>query len=557
MGHGLGHDGLATRSPELAEHMPIHLILVFILLTVAAVALLANRTRIPAAILLVLVGLVLSVLPGLPRVELTPELVLLLVVPPLIYSAGVAMSWREVRYNLRSMSVVAFGGVVFTTIAVAAVVHYLLGWDWSVGFVLGAIISPPDEVAPLAIARRLGLPRRTMVVLEGEGLANDATALILYRFAVAAVATGTFSFGSAFLIFIGIMVGEIAFGLAIGYASLRVRRWASDPRVEIILSLLTPFAAYWPPYAFGGSGVLATVVCGLYISWNGPLLIPSHTRLQGIFFWDLFIFILEGALFLLTGLQARPLLDHVSQVTGSELIVAALVTIVAVIAARFLWVFPALYLPRLLIPAVRRSDPYPIWQRPFLVSFFGVRGIVSLAAALALPLTVASGAPFPHRDLILLLTFWVILVTLVGQGLLVPPLMRWLGLGRVAKAEQEEERLAEIAARRNAIDAMIGHLEQLAGERDLPEAVVENVRSHLLARLRRVTAVEAEDEDHAHARLRDEIEGHLIDAERRHIFGQLERGELIDEARRHIERELDLREAELFRNIPGAVNFEE
>src|SRR3974390_657110 len=424
--------------------MQIHLILVFILVTVAAVAIVANRTRIPAAILLVLVWLILSVTPGLPGVELTPELVLLLVGPPLIYSAGVAMSWREFRSNIPSITLLAVGGVIFTTAAVAAVVHYLLGWDWSVGFVLGAIISPPDEVAPLAIARRLGLPRRTMVVLEGEGLANDATALILYRFAVAAVATGTFSFGSAFLVFIAIMVGEIAFGLVIGYASLRVRRWASDPRVEIILSLLTPFAAYWPPAALGGSGVLATVVCGLYISWNGPLLIPSHTRLQGIFFWDLFIFILEGALFLLTGLQAAPLLDRVSQVTGSEFVVAALVTTVAVIAARFLWVFPSLYLPRLLIPAVRRVDPYPIWQRPFLVAFFGVRGIVSLAAALALPLTTATGMPFPPRDLILLLTFWVILITLVGQGLLLPPVLRWLGLGKIAAAEQQEEHSAEL-----------------------------------------------------------------------------------------------------------------
>jgi NhaP-type Na+/H+ or K+/H+ antiporter len=223
--------------------MQTYSILIFILVTVAAVAIAANRTRIPAAILLVLVGLVLSVMPGLPRVELSPELVLLLVVPPLIYSAGVAMSWREFRYNIRSISLLAFGGVTFTTVAVAAVVHYLLGWDWSV-VVLGAIISPPDEVAPLAIARRLGLPRRTMVVIEGEGLANDATALILYRFAVAAVAFGTFSFGSAVLVFVAIIAFEIAFGLAVGFASLRLRRWARDPRVEIILSLLTPFAAY-------------------------------------------------------------------------------------------------------------------------------------------------------------------------------------------------------------------------------------------------------------------------------------------------------------------------
>jgi monovalent cation/hydrogen antiporter len=531
--------------------------ILFMMAVLAAVAVAAKRLHVAPSILLVVAGVGMALVPGLPKVQLAPELVLLVILPPLIYSAGVAMSWREFRFNLRPIALLAFGAVVFTTCAIAAAAHYLLHFDWAVGFVLGAIISPPDEVAPLAIARRLGLPRRTMVVIEGEGLANDATALILYRFAVAAVATGTFSFGSAFLVFVAIIAGEIAFGLAIGYVSLRLRRWASDARVEIILSLLTPFAAYWPPAAVGGSGVLATVVCGLYISWNGPLLIPSHTRLQGIFFWDLFIFILEGALFLLTGLQARPLLDRIDEVTATEFAVAALVTTVAVIAARFLWVFPSLYLPRLLIPSLRRADPSPIWQRPFLISFFGVRGIVSLAAALALPLTVASGAPFPHRELILLLTFWVIVITLVGQGLLLPPLMRWLGLGKVAKAEQMEERSAELAARRKTIDAVMQRLDQLADERGLPQALVESIRSHQLARLRRVEAVDAEDEARALVELKDEIEGLLIDAERRHIFGQLERGELIDEARRHIERELDLREAELFRDIPGAVNYED
>ena len=302
--------------------------------------------------------------------------------------------------------------------------------------------------------------------------------------------------------------------------------------------------------------MLATVVCGLYISWNGPLLIPSHTRLQGIFFWDLFIYLLEGGLFLLTGLEARPLLDRIDQVTAGEFAMAALVTTVAVIAARFMWVFPSLYLPRLLIPSVRRADPYPIWQRPFLVSFFGVRGIVSLAAALALPLTTASGTPFPHRDLILLLTFWVILITLVGQGLALPLVLRWLGLGRIVEAEQKEERDAEIAARRSAIDAVLRRLDQLAGERSLPAPLVERLRARHLARLNRSELLEAEAAQSAPVALHDEIEGLLIDTERKHIFGQLERGELIDEARRHIERELDLREAALLRNIPGAMNHE-
>ncbi len=537
--------------------MQTHLLLIFVVATIVIVAIAANRSKLPPAILMVLVGLVLAVTPGLPQVELAPELVLLLVVPPLVYWAGVSMSWREFRYNIRSISLLAVGGVTFTTAAVAAVVHFILGWDWAVGFVLGAIISPPDEVAPMAIARRLGLPRRTMVVLEGEGLANDATALILYKFAVAAVATSTFSFGSAFLVFLAIIAGEIAFGLAVGYASLRLRRWASDTRVEILLSLLTPFAAYWPPEYLGGSGVLATCACGLYVSWNGPLLIPAATRLQGIFVWDLFIYLLEGSLFLLTGLEARPLLERIVQVSGTELAVAALVTIVAVIAARFLWIFPAIYLPRLLIPSLRRRDPYPIWQRPFILSFTGVRGIVSLAAALALPLMTTSGESFPHRDLILLLTFWVILVTLVGQGLLLPAVIDWLGLPEIARSEQAEEREAEFAARRAAIDAVVQRLDQLATERSLPQAVVDDIRTRHVKRLKHATLAGGEDDAQSLIDLYQEIEGLLIDAERKFIFGQLERGELIDEARRHIERELDLREAVLLRNIPGALNHEE
>ena len=274
---------------------------------------------------------------------------------------------------------------------------------------------------------------------------------------------------------------------------MRLRKWALDPRVEILLSLLTPFAAYWPPAYLGGSGVLAACVCGLYVSWNGPLLIPASTRLQGIFFWDLFIYLLEGALFLLTGLEARPLLERIVQVSGGELAVAALVTIVAVIAARFLWIFPAIYLPRLLVPSLRRSDPYPIWQRPFILSFTGVRGIVSLAAALALPLMTASGAPFPHRDLILLLTFWVILVTLVGQGLLLPAVINWLGLPRIAEAEQVEEHKAEVAARRAAIDAVMQRLDQLAQERSLPEALVNDIRARHIKRLKHATLADGEE----------------------------------------------------------------
>src|SRR6185312_5334661 len=320
--------------------------ILFMLAVLAAVAAAARRLKIAPTILLVVAGLGIALVPGLPRVTLAPEVVLLVILPPLIYSAGVSMSWRDFRFNLRPIALLAFGCVVFTTCAVAAIAHYMLDFDWAVGFLLGAIISPTDVVAPLAIARRLGLPRRIVVVLEGEGLANDATALVLYRFAVVAVSTGTFSLGEAAGEFVLIVVGEIIYGLAVGWLSLRLRQWAREPRVEITLSLLTPFLAFWVPYHLGGSGVLATVACGLYVSWNGPLLIPSATRLQGIFFWDLIVYLIEGILFLVTGLEARVLLDSAGGFSLAEVVTATLWMTAIAMAARFVWVFPATYLPR-------------------------------------------------------------------------------------------------------------------------------------------------------------------------------------------------------------------
>jgi CPA1 family monovalent cation:H+ antiporter len=391
---------------------------VLVLLAVlVGIAILAQRLKIAPSILLVVAGVAMALIPGLPPIELAPELVLLVLLPPLIYSAGVSMSWREFRFNLRPITLLAFGAVVFTTCAVAVAVHYLLGWPWGVAFLLGAIVSPPDVVAPLSIAKRLGLPRRLLVVLEGEGLANDATALILYRFAVAAVATGTFSLIEASGTFALIVVGEIIFGIGIGWLILRLRHWAHNPRVEITMSLMTPFAAFWIPHHFGGSGVLATVAAGLYVSWNGPRLISASTRLQGIFFWDLIIYLIEGFVFLLTGLQVRTLIERAQEFPLGELLAVTAITAVIVIVARFVWVFPGTYGPRWLSPSLAKRDPSPPWQWVFVLAFTGVRGVVSLAAALAIPLTIASGGPFPHRDLILFATFGVIIITLVGQGL--------------------------------------------------------------------------------------------------------------------------------------------
>jgi len=366
----------------------IFLILVAVL---AGTVLLARRIEIAPAILLLFAGIVLAFVPGMPKLELPPELVLLLVLPPLIYSASVAMSWREFKFSLRPIILLAVGCVIFTACAVAAATHYLIGLPWNIGFLLGAIVAPPDTVAPLAIASRLGIPRRIRVVLEGEGLANDATALILYRFALAAILSGTFSLSKATGIFGAVVVGEIVFGVAVGWLSLRARHWACDPQVEITLSLITPYVAYWVPEHLGGSGVIATVACGLYVSWNGPMLISSATRLQGIFFWDLVIYMIEGMLFLLTGFQMRILYEKSKAFPLDDILIATALVSVIIIVARFAWVYPATYLPRVISPSLRRRDPSPPWQWVFILSVAALRGAVSLAAALALPFALANG----------------------------------------------------------------------------------------------------------------------------------------------------------------------
>ncbi|MGZ3410583.1 MAG: Na+/H+ antiporter [Xanthobacteraceae bacterium] len=521
-------------------------ILVVLLLVIAAVAVVAARTKIPPSILLVITGVVLALLPGLPTIELEPEIVLLMVLPPVIYSSAVAMSWREFRFNLRPISLLAVGCVVFTTVAVAAAAHWLLHLPWAVGFVLGAIVSPPDAVAPLAIVRRMQLPHRIVVILEGEGLANDATALILYRFAVVAVSLNAFSPSRAASAFVAIVICEIGWGVVVGWAMLRLRRWVNDPRIEITLSIITPFLAYWPPEHLGGSGVLATVTAGLYISWNGLRLISAATRLQGIFFWDFFIYLIEGMIFLITGLQARTFFHRFENESLVRLIAAAALICAVVILTRFIWLYPATYIPRWLSVSLRKRDPSPPWQWPFILSFTGVRGIVSLAAALAIPLVTASGEPFPYRDLILFLTFSVILVTLVGQGLLLPTVVRALGLAQAGHLERHADTDEEHLARRQAITAAIERLEQLRKERDLSEEVVKPLRTYHRGRLAHVERKRDGDGDHKIlTELHDEVELLLIAAERDRINDLFRAGKLKDVARRKIERELDLREAHI------------
>jgi Na+/H+ antiporter len=508
----------------------------------AAVA--ARRTAMPPSIFLVLVGLALGFIPGMPRIALRPDLVLSLLLPPLLYSSGVGMSWRGFKTNLRPILVMAVGCVLFTALVVAEFAHRILGLPWAVGFVLGAVVSPPDAVAPMAIAKRFALPSRILVILEGEGLVNDATALILFSFAVTAVLEGGgIPVLSAVGGFFAVVVGEIAWGLAIGWGALRLRHWVSDPRVEIVLALLTPFAAFWVPESVGGSGVLATVVAGLYVSWNGPRFISSATRLQGFFVWDLAVYLIEGVIFLLTGLQAPLILDHLDTAEWERFAIAAVTVSALVILVRFLWVFAATYLPRLLWRPLRTRSPAPPWQDVFIIAFTGIRGVVSLAAVLSIPLA-AGEAPFPERGLLLLVTFCVILVTLVGQGFSFPWLIQRLGLVEAGRREAAIAKRQEVAARVASIDAALNQLESMDGRLTSPQTAEQLRRRH------------ADRRDYFTAACEDIVSGEIVhgalalqlgflDAERNAIAKIYRDGKLDDDARRRIERELDLDESRL------------
>ena len=525
--------------------LPAALPIGFGLVTITALAAVAaRRTALPPSIFLVLVGLGIGFIPGMPRIALRPDLVLTLLLPPLLYSAGVGMSWKGFKAHLRPILLLAVGCVLFTAASVAVVARYLLDLTWAVGFVLGAIVAPPDAVAPMAIAKRFPIPNRVLIILEGEGLVNDATALILFSFAVAAVVEGgQFSPTAALGSFAAIVVGELAWGMLVGWGGLVLRRMAHEPRVEIILAMLTPYAAFWVPESLGGSGVLAAVTAGLFVSWNGPRFISPATRLQGFFVWDMIVYLIEGVIFLLTGLQARVIADSLHQADWMRLGLAAVSVTGAIILVRFAWVFAGTYLPCWLWPSWRRQNPAPPWQETFAIGFTGIRGVVSLAAVLSIPL-MSGPAPFPERGLLLLVTFVVILATLVGQGFSFPWVVQKLGLTATGKHEADLAKQREVQARVAGIDAALARLDRLESAGLAPETVETLRRRHSDRRAYFVAACRDLESGEAVTRSMT-LQLEFLGAEREAIAELYAKGALEDEARRRIERELDLDESRI------------
>lgn len=493
-----------------------------LLAAVVAIAAVASRARVPAPVALVAGGLALGFIPGIPDVNLDPDLVLFAFLPPLVYAAAFFGSRRELRDHASQVGLLALGLVVVTVAGVAAVAHWVAGLDWAPAFVLGAVLGPTDPIAATAITKRLGAPGSITTLLEGEALINDGTALAVYKIALGAAVSGTFALGSAGLKFVGVAVGGAAIGLFVGWAAIKARRRIEDPQLEIAFSLLTPFLAYLPAERAGASGVLAAVVAGLYVGWYSSEVVSAGTRLQSASFWRVVQFTFESALFLLVGLQTA---DVVSRVSGAPLTLigeaAAVVGLIFVV--RFAWMFTV----------VRMSGVPP--RQLVVLGWSGMRGAVSFAAALAVPLAVE------QRDLILFLTIATVLATLVLPSLTLGRLVCALDLGI-----GEEERRREVDVRIRLAQVALERLEEVSGDELPEEEVMGRMRGLYEARLDRLEALRDDpDGEDGDSRSSRPLRRALVTAEREELSRLREERELSPEVAEEIREDLDLEEARL------------
>jgi CPA1 family monovalent cation:H+ antiporter len=509
-----------------------------LILAVATLLAVAPTLHIPYPILLVLGGLVIGIAPGMPEFELDPQLVFFGVLPPLLYGSAFFTSLRDLRAQARPIGLLAVGLVVVTTVGVAVVAHrFVDGLSWPSAFVLGAIVSPTDPLAATSIARRLGVPRKLVTIVEGESLVNDGTGLVLYRVAIAAVVTGSFSAFYTGGLFVVVAGGGIAFGLLVGWIVRQVRRRLDNPPAEITISLLTGYMAFIPADLMGVSAVLATVTAGVYLGWHTPELTTPQVRLQGVAVWEIVTYLLNALLFVLIGLQLPVVIDALGGFSASTLIGYAAAVSLTVIVVRFAWVFAVLNAPKWI--ARRMSS----WRGAVFLSWAGMRGAVSLAAALALPLRTDEGAPFPGRDLILFLTFSVILVTLVGQGLTLPAVIRVLGIEDDGVDDRQDAK-----ARIHAAEAAIARLDELLGEDWVREDTAERVRGAYTFRTNRFRArLDDGDDGSIESRSQDyqRLRRELLDAERTALIELRRSGVISNDVWLRVGRDLDLEDQRL------------
>jgi monovalent cation/hydrogen antiporter len=523
-----------------------NLAIIFALLGIATLlAAVTDRIKIPYPIFLVLVGLALGFIPNLPHIRLEPDIVFLVFLPPILYSAAWYTSWRDFKRNLRPITLLATGAVLLTVVAVAVTAHALIdGLSWAAAFTLGAIVSPPDAVAATAVISKLPVPKRIVTILEGESLINDSTGLIAYRFALGALTYGTFSLAEAGLQFLIVAVGGILLGLLLGYGYVLLDRYLNHASIETSLSIIFPFGVYQLCESVHLSGVLGVVSAGLYVTWQAPTLLSARTRLAAIAVWDVLIFMLNGLIFILIGLQLPDILQALNDDgigLGQALLIGASVSL-AVMVIRFIWVFPAAYLPRWISKKIRTHDPIISWKFPALISWAGMRGVVTLAAALALPLTLPDGSLFPHRDLIIFISFCVILSTLVLQGLTLPFLIQAFRF-----APDTTHELEESDARMKAAEHILTHVENLLSSGEINTAVADRLRvrhSENIARLTSSPYIPKQTNEPAPVSF-NKVQCSIIRRERDFIVKLRNDGLINDETLNKLFYEIDIEEARL------------
>jgi monovalent cation/hydrogen antiporter len=507
-----------------------------LLVAAGALLVLAPALRVPLPILLVLGGVAMGFVPGLPHVALPPAVILVAVLPPLLYSGAFFTSLRDLRANKRPISLLAFGLVGTTMATVGVVAHEWIHLSWAVAFTLGAIVSPTDALAATEITSRLGAPRRIVSLIEGESLVNDGSALVLYKAAIGAAVGATFSLADTSGRVVLNVLGGIAIGLAVGWIVRQIRRRLDNPPIEVAIAVLSGYLAYLPADAAGVSGVLAAVTIGVYMGWYTPELTNERTRLSGDAFWEIFVFLVNALVFVLVGLQLRRILDALSGSTGKLAAYAGLVC-AAVIVTRIVWVPIFTYLPRFLFKTIREHDPYPPWQYPTIISWAGIRGAVSLVAALALP------TGFPDRELILYLTFAVIVATLVLQGLTLPVLIRMLKVSDDGGAEREEAK-----ARIHAAEAALARLEELLADGAVREDTAQRLRGQFSFRANRFRARFDDEDDGAieeQSQAYQRVMRELLAAEQAALLALRNQRVVDDNVVQRVQRDLDLEAARL------------
>jgi len=525
------------------------IVMIILLLFVAVFAALARKLKTPYPIVLVVAGLLLSFVPGIPRIRLDPDIVFVVVLPPLLYSAAWLTSWRDFYYNLVSILLLAFGLVGFTVVGVAFIAHWLFpGFDWRLGVVLGAVVATTDSIAATAIAKQIGLPRRIVDVLEGESLVNDATGLLALEFGISLMTGGGLPTVTAgFLRLAYLVVAGLGTGLIVAVIVDWFERRIDDSRIEITISILVPYAAYLAAESIHCSGVLAVVACGLYLSRRSAKFFSAGVRMRVMAVWNAITFILNGLVFVLIGLQLHYVVSGIKNFGMGRLVLFGALFSAVVIVLRLLWIFPGTYFSYFIRSRfLGQTHDRPSISQIFVVGWTGMRGVIALAAAISLPETLNDGSPFPQRNIIIFLAFSVILVTLVLQGLTLPAVIRALGLAEGIRSTEEDD------ARRLMVQAALDHLQRRREEdhADLAE-IYDDLAGHYQHQLASLGGEDGREETSDLYSHFLEISRDLLGVERAKIISLRDQGRISDEVLRRLETELDLNETRLLLAASG------